>query len=227
MASVCAGIEPRQPEGCSSQEVTVAGAPGRCIFERDDRQGDRTPSPPLPRRARRGIVEVAASQARVSNPAGRRYEQRLDSQRPPAKIPQWMASRPDGELNPSPSWGSGFADRPPHPRRSQVVVDMVGRRGFEPPRRSRATALQAAEPTSCSTHPWGDRRDLNPRPPGPQPGARPPSSCHSARTRTRTWDPCRVKAVLSPLSYAGTVEDVGSGSSIGSPGGTRTCTWAH
>jgi hypothetical protein len=189
---------------------------------------------------------VAASQARVSNPAGRRYEQRLDSQRPPA-IPQWMAPRPDGESNPSPSWGSGFADRPPHPRRSQVIVSTVGRRGFEPPRRSRATALQAAEPTSCSTHPWGDRRDLNPRPPGPQPGARPPSSCHSARTRTRTWGPCRVKAVLLPLSYAGMAEEVGfeptagelparrfqrrfrsrAGSSIGSPGRTRTCTGTH
>src|ERR1700754_147383 len=31
------------------------------------------------------------SQAPVSNRADRRYEQRLGSQRPPAKAPQWMA----------------------------------------------------------------------------------------------------------------------------------------
>lgn len=33
-----------------------------------------------------------------------------------------------------------------------------------------ATELQSAGRTTCPTHGWGDRRDLNPLPPGSRPG---------------------------------------------------------
>jgi hypothetical protein len=124
----------------------------------------------------------------------------------------------------APSGGSGFAGRPPHPRRDKVKN--VPPAGFEPaasafggPRASAALRGHGVRaegfepPQTCNRVTAGPDSPTSAHPLGVAAGTRtrttrattwrahPVHHSHRARRRTRTADPRRVKAVLSQLSY--------------------------
>src|SRR2546423_12700980 len=77
---------------------------------------------------------------------------------------------------------------------------MVRPLGFEPRTcglrvRCSAIELEARQPNEASRPCWGDRGDLNPRPPGPQPGALTELSYghHVGRPVWHSWSPGQVR----------------------------------